>query len=288
MKHSVLVSLFLGILFADTPFIGLLCKDNDHHYYTYWGDPVVRVMYDYYATYDKYPENLKELIRFHTDYCRYNKDGSFSNIASHDQKLLTRIIKDKHNTLSISGDTCHLYVRKFDYKYSLIESTASIQSTDHALFRHLSFGRSFNKEGVYIWRLTFSCPSLDKLVRNGFGYCAVIPGDFAREDEIVVEYSDPIFYPIMLPFTMKRSGEFTYDSSFLKDWPIYFREYPFYGSHQPVGRVLIEDAIDDDYLNEVKSHLHAYLISHPEVETVKSWELMLFNKRPDLCQFNNL
>ena len=67
--------------------------------------------------------------------------------------------------------------------------------------------------------------------------------------------------------------------AFLLGWHFYYRDYPS-SIHGVLGDIKLEDAIDQEYINAIRSHLEEFLRQHPEVETIKTWEYLLFNDPP--------
>ena len=79
---------------------------------------------------------------------------------------------------------------------------------------------------------------------------------------------------------MSRSGKFCYDLSKVNGWLFYYEEPNSSTSRKPLGVIALEDAIDQEYINAIRSHLEEFLRQHPEVETIKTWEYLLFNDPP--------
>ena len=173
-------------------------------------------------------------------------------------------------------------IRNLTYKF--VGGPIDIQ-TDYRRFTQTVFVRCFDKDGKRLRHLQSRAPFLDTCIRRQFQYCIVfdaIDQDKSPDDSIglFVRSINQGRYPqVMMPVSLNRSGAFSYDLSHIQGWTLYYRDNPssIYGNN---GSIKLEDAIDQEYINAIRSHLEEFLRQHPEVETIKTWEYLLFNDPP--------
>ena len=322
--------LFVLILFFSClafPSFGQKCSiiyedgtmDND--FYPDW-PRIGSLINSFRIIYDRYPSGNEELLQFlldNRDYITFDPFGF--NVKD---KTICKIINNKSNTLSTTGDSCYFFIKKLkvsyggrdslqDYSeekmntivgrlkkvaacrlgsryrsverirnvtYKFVGGPADYQSSDYQVFLAVTKMRCFDENGTFVGYLYQNAPSLDFDNQRKFRYRVVFEGDFAKD----TTSSRQITYypPVMIPITMNRSGKFIYDLSHVKGWHFYYRDYPS-SIHGVLGDIKLEDAIDQDYINTIKSHLTEFLKQHPEVETIKTWEYLMFNNVPKDC-----
>ena len=185
---------------------------------------------------------------------------------------------------SYRPDRRYRYSKRYrNVTYSFVGGPADLQPYDYVLFLWSTKIRCFDKHGRIIYPLIFDSPALDSCVRRTFRYCVAFDGGFAKSNNPGLitgkSFNGPYYPELMIPITMNRSGEFYYDLSHVKGWHFYYRDYPS-SIHGVLGDIKLEDAIEQDYINAIKSHLTEFLKQHPEVETIKTWEYLLFNDPP--------
>ena len=173
-------------------------------------------------------------------------------------------------------------IRNLTYKF--VGGPIDIQ-TDYRRFTQTVFVRCFDKDGKRLRLLQSRAPFLDTCIRRQFQYCIVfdaIDQDKSPDDSIglLVRSINQGRYPqVMMPVSLNRSGAFFYDLSHIQGWTLYYRDNPS-SIYENNGSIKLEDAIDQEYINAIRSHLEEFLRQHPEVETIKTWEYLLFNDPP--------
>jgi hypothetical protein len=85
--------------------------------------------------------------------------------------------------------------------------------------------------------------------------------------------------PVLIPFTITRSGALSYDVSCLDGMQLYYRT-EVNSTADSIDTIAIEDAIDPDYLDALKTYTKVIFDEHEEVDSVKLWELVCFNNLP--------
>ena len=262
--------------------------------------PIGGMISSFRIIYDRYPISKDELLRFLVEHRDHNLFYPYGlNVKD---KTMYRIVKNRKNMLLTRGDSCSFFVKNLNRKipdgdrldnrsgvyyrhtkgvrnitYKFVGGPADYQSSDYQVFLAVTKMRCFDENGTFVGYLYQNAPTLDFDNQRKFRYRVVFEGDFAKD----TTSSRQITYypPVMIPITMNRSGKFIYDLSHVKGWHFYYRDYPS-SIHGVLGDIKLEDAIDQDYINTIKSHLTEFLKQHPEVETIKTWEYLLFNDPP--------
>ena len=137
-------------------------------------------------------------------------------------------------------------------------------------------GSSFyDKEGRPLWSLSGEAPMMPREVNRQFRY--VVTMKSLHEGEASEDWTSFVFIPI----TMTRSGAIRYDLSCLEGIQLFFQELgTSHESTNILGTISAEEAIDPDRLDAVKAYLKSFLDQHEEVDSIKTWELVLFNNPP--------
>ena len=93
----------------------------------------------------------------------------------------------------------------------------------------------------------------------------------------------------MIPFTMTRNGDFSYDMSCLDGIQLY---YSIYGKWleptNTIGTITLEEAIDPDYLDTVKAYMEGFMADHEEVGRMCLWEQVLLKHHPRLGRLQRM
>ena len=281
--------LFLITLICTPSFGQILFKSKEGNpSQSYYGEsPIERLLFRYRALYDRYPNNKQELLCLHKEEMNYyGRTDTIDNSYFSDEQVIC-LLKDWRTKLSVRGDTCNLYIGKYAWTIKCIGGVSDMQSCDYSAFRSWIQIRCFDNKGKIIHSLSHHAPSLDDTIRSRFVYRLVIKGNFSKEEKpshgdehIEEEFLMPFFSPVMIPFSMSRSGKFCYDLSKVNGWLFYYEKPNSSTSRKPLGVIALEDAIDQEYINAIRSHLEEFLRQHPEVETIKTWEYLLFNDPP--------
>ena len=271
--------------------------------------PIGGMISSFRIIHDRYPISKDELLRFLVEHRDHNLFYPYGlNVKD---KTMYRIVKNRKNTLLSRGDSCLFFVKNLNRKipygarisrnlrgdrldnrsgvyyrhtkgvknitYKFVGGPFYNQASNYSYFRFTSRIRCLDEYGALIWNLYLEAPSLDSIVRKQFDYLVAFEGNFAQSSDMPVRRWT--YYPaLMIPFFMNRSGEFNYDLSNVKDWHFYYRCPE--SALKVLGSIKLEDAIDQEYINAIRSHLEEFLRQHPEVETIKTWEYLLFNNPP--------
>jgi hypothetical protein len=232
--------------------------------------------------YGQYPKDKKILLDFILNKERYNSidDFSYLNQIRIKRKALTRLLKNRKNRLTVSCDTCFFYIAKTGTTIQCIGGVANLQSSDSYLFRHWTFSRFYDKDGNYLQALGSESPFMPQDINKRFDKVVTTePKSLDEHDIVVHKWSTP---PVLIPIIMTRSGLFSYDVSCLNGLQLFYQEFgkPF-NPDNTIGPISIEEAIDVEYLDAMKSYLNDFMEKHEEVDSLKLWELVLFNKPSD-------
>lgn len=123
--------------------------------------------------------------------------------------------------------------------------------------------------------MTSEAPFMPKEVARPFKYVVTM------EPRIAVEPEYPMFdhrrFPLVfVPVTMTRGGDFSIDTSCLDGIQLYYRERTS-GLDSIIGTITIDDAMDQDRMDDMKAYLIEFSANHEDVYTIKLWEIICFN-----------
>ena len=151
-----------------------------------------------------------------------------------------------------------------------------MQKYDYDDFRSWIGSLCYDKEGRPLWALGGESPMMPREVNRQFRH--VVTMKYLHEGDAFEDWTSFVFIPI----TMTRSGSFRYDLSCLDGIQLFYQELgTSHESTSILGTITAEEAIDPARLDAVKAYLTSYLDEHEEVESIKTWELVLFNNPPD-------
>ena len=238
----------------------------------------------------RYPNDKKEILDFLNEQVE-SADSVFRDYINTRNKVYSKLIKKRRNKLTVSGDTCSFYIAKDRYTIRCMGGIAEMQKYDTDQFRFWVGPRFYDKNGEDLWSLGDESPSLPKTINNlkkRFGYVVTMEPryfydspllDYDEDD--ILEFRRPWTPPVMIPFTMNRNGDFSYDLSCLEGIQLY---YNIYGKRlvpaNRIGTITLEEAIDPDYLDTVKAYMKGFMAEHEEVDHMCLWELVLLKHPP--------
>lgn len=255
-RISLIVPIFLISLFPS--FGQSVSIDQDGKMVACFGD-ISDWLLQFRLIYDRYPNDKGELLEYLAE------DGEFVNTK---------------DILTVSGDTCSFYIAKECVTVQCIGGARNLIKSDYMTFRYLVRSCCFDKNGKLIPSLCFLPPVTPPDIKRWFRYIVTLKPAVAHDSDV-----PPILLsgdsPVLIPLTLTRSGDFHYDLSCLKGVQLYYQEYGKDFNSNRLGPIHIEDAIDKDYLSVIEAYMETFLDNHQEVETVKLWELLLFNNLPN-------
>lgn len=298
MKRVLLVALLL-VSFC-LPSIGQIrvIDEKGKVYDGFGGGPfnLGEELFRYRVINGRYPDDKRRLLDFILDKDRYESiDSVYLDYFITQNKLYTKVIRNRKNKLTVSGDTCLFYIAKERCTIQCIGGVAELQKYDSDQFHFWNFSRCYDKNGKYLWTFGKESPSLPSVVnelKTQFGYIVTMEprhfydsyeSDYDR-DEIVLEneFRKPWTAPVLVPITMTRCGAFSYDLSCLEGIQLYYQVYgDSFVPTNTIGPITIKDAFDPYYFDAIKSYMKDYMDEHEEVDSMVLWELVLFNNPPD-------
>ena len=250
-------------------------------------------LFSYRTYFGHYPENKHALL----DFCREITKFNSYNCLSYDWEIvdmrtytdenlrakylakkdsvLTELINDSRNELTVSGDTCLFSIAKERGTIQCAGGPEDLQKYDYVDFWQWIGSMFFDKEGKVLWSLGSVAPMIPGEVNRPFRYIVTmkyLSTGIASEDRTA---------SVFIPITMTRSGAFRYDLSCLDGIQLFYKERGAqHESTNILGTISAEEAIDPDRLDAVKAYLKSFLDQHEEVDSIKTWELVLFNNPP--------
>ena len=274
-------------------------------------------MYSYRFIYGRYPEDKQALLDFHLEKAKveehvlfhglildfengsvefeYYDDSLYTALLAKRDSLITADLNDPENVLTVSGDTCTFTYAKATrdpFYYGFDESVPTfklraiqciggpgdLQKKDYRSFRQHIQTLAYDKNGRCLWSLCSEAPYLPREVDWKFRYVVSRdPGDYPDGDG-----SYGLARPVLIPVTITRNGMLNYDVSCLDGLQLYCRGFYELGSTADSrGTIMIEEALDSDYLDTIKTYTKAFFDKHEEVDRMELWELLLFNKPPE-------
>ena len=208
--------------------------------------------------------------------------------------LIAVDLNDPENVLTVSGDTCTFsyakatresYYYAFDENFSdfklraiqCIGGPEVLQKKDYRSFRQHIRTLAYDKNGKCLWPLCSEAPYLSREFDWEFRYVVSRdPGNYADGSG----YS--LARPVLIPFTITRSGILSYDVSCLDGLQLYCRAFRDLNSTaDSEGTITIEEALDPDYREAIKTYTKTFFDEHEEVDRMELWELVLFNNPPE-------
>lgn len=272
-------------------------------------------IYSYRFVYGRYPEDKQALLDFQRDRSKieakddelfrggilnlfiggeYYDFSRFTSLLAKRDSLIAVDLNDPENVLTVSGDTCTFtyakatresYYYAFDENFSdfklraiqCIGGPGDLQKKDYRSFRQHIRTLAYDKNGKCLWPLCSEAPYLSREVDWEFRYVVSRdPGNYADGSG----YS--LARPVLIPFTITRSGVLSYDVSCLDGLQLYCRAFRDLNSTaDSEGTITIEEALDPDYREAIKTYTKTFFDEHEEVDRMELWELVLFNNPPE-------
>jgi len=272
-------------------------------------------IYSYRFVYGRYPEDKQALLDFQRELSKveakeserwfhgplnlfvggeYHDYSRFIDLLAKRDSLIAVDLNDPGNVLTVSGDTCTFtyakatresYYLAFDERYSDLKLRAVqciggpevLQKKDYRSFRQHIRTLAYDKNGKCLWPLCSEAPYLSREVDWEFRYVVSRdPGNYADGSG----YS--LARPVLIPFTITRSGILSYDVSCLDGLQLYCRAFRDLNSTaDSEGTITIEEALDPDYREAIKTYTKTFFDEHEEVDRMELWELVLFNNPPE-------
>ena len=272
-------------------------------------------IYSYRFVYGRYPEDKQALLDFQRNRSKieakddelfrggilnlfiggeYYDFSRFTSLLAMRDSLIAVDLNDPENVLTVSGDTCTFsyakatresYYYAFDENFSdfklraiqCIGGPEVLQKKDYRSFRQHIRTLAYDKNGKCLWPLCSEAPYLSREVDWEFRYVVSRdPGNYADGSG----YS--LARPVLIPFTITRSGILSYDVSCLDGLQLYCRAFRDLNSTaDSEGTITIEEALDPDYREAIKTYTKTFFDEHEEVDRMELWELVLFNNPPE-------
>ena len=219
-------------------------------------------------------------------------DSDYTTLLAKRDSLITVDLNNPENVLTVSGDTCtftyakatrELFYYGFDESVSdfklraiqCIGGPEDLQKKDYLPFRQHIRTLVYDKDGKCLLPLCSDAPYAPREVSWKYNY--VVSRDPAEYHEGGGVYS--LARPVLIPFTITRSGALSYDVSCLDGMQLYYRK-DVSSTGDSIDAIKIEDAIDPEYLDALKTYTKVIFDEHEEVDCVKLWELVWFNNLP--------
>ena len=270
-------------------------------------------IYSYRFVYGRYPEDKQALLDFQRELSKveakkserwfhgplnlfvggeYYDYSRFIDLLAKRDSLIAVDLNDPGNVLTVSGDTCTFtyakatresYYLAFDERYSdlklravqCIGGPADLQGKDYLSFQHHIRTLVYDKDGKCLLPLCSEAPYVSEEIAWEFNF--VVSRDPGEYPDGRGGYS--LARPVFIPLTITRSGALSYDVSCLDGMQLYYRKH-LNSTGESIDTILIEDAIDPDYLDTLKTYTKAIFDEHEEVDSVKLWEYVCFNNLP--------
>ena len=273
-------------------------------------------IYSYRFVYGRYPEDKQALLDFQRDRAKveakekvllrgllldlfsgdvefeYLDDSLHTSFLAKRDSLIAVDLNDPENVLTVIGDTCTFTYAKAtreSYYFGLddpipgvklraiqcIGGPADLQKKDYRSFRQHIHTLAYDKNGKWLWQLCSDAPYSPREVSWKYNFVVSRdPGDYPDGDGVY-----GLARPVLIPFTITRSGALSYDVSCLDGMQLYYRT-EVNSTADSIDTIAIEDAIDPEYLDALKTYMKVFFDEHEEVDCVKLWELVWFNNLP--------
>ena len=273
-------------------------------------------IYSYRFVYGRYPEDKQALLDFQLDRAKveakekvllrgllldlfsgdvefeYLDDSLHTSLLAKRDRLIAVDLNDPENVLTVIGDTCTFTYAKAtreSYYFGLddpipgvklraiqcIGGPADLQKKDYRSFRQHIHTLAYDKNGKWLWQLCSDAPYSPREVSWKYNFVVSRdPGDYPDGDGVY-----GLARPVLIPFTITRSGALSYDVSCLDGMQLYYRT-EVNSTADSIDTIAIEDAIDPEYLDALKTYTKVIFDEHEEVDRVKLWELVWFNNLP--------
>ena len=271
-------------------------------------------IYSYRFVYGRYPEDKQALLDFQRDQSKveakedelfhgqhllnlyiggeYYDDSRYTSLIAKRDSLIAVDLNDPENVLTVIGDTCTFTYAKAtreSYYFGLddpipgvklraiqcIGGPADLQKKDYRSFRQHIHTLAYDKNGKWLWQLCSDAPYSPREVSWKYNFVVSRdPGDYPDGDGVY-----GLARPVLIPFTITRSGALSYDVSCLDGMQLYYRT-EVNSTADSIDTIAIEDAIDPEYLDALKTYTKVIFDEHEEVDRVKLWELVWFNNLP--------
>ena len=273
-------------------------------------------IYSYRFVYGRYPEDKQALLDFQRDRAKveakekvllrgllldlfsgdvefeYLDDSLHTSLLAKRDSLIAVDLNDPENVLTVIGDTCTFTYAKAtreSYYFGLddpipgvklraiqcIGGPADLQKKDYRRFRQHIHTLAYDKNGKWLWQLCSDAPYSPREVSWKYNFVVSRdPGDYPDGDGVY-----GLARPVLIPFTITRSGALSYDVSCLDGMRLYYRT-EVNSTADSIDTIAIEDAIDPEYLDALKTYTKVIFDEHEEVDRVKLWELVWFNNLP--------
>ena len=273
-------------------------------------------IYSYRFVYGRYPEDKQALLDFQRDRAKveakekvllrgllldlfsgdvefeYLDDSLHTSLLAKRDSLIAVDLNDPENVLTVIGDTCTFTYAKAtreSYYFGLddpipgvklraiqcIGGPADLQKKDYRSFRQHIHTLAYDKNGKWLWQLCSDAPYSPREVSWKYNFVVSRdPGDYPDGDGVY-----GLARPVLIPFTITRSGALSYDVSCLDGMQLYYRT-EVNSTADSIDTIAIEDAIDPEYLDALKTYTKVIFDEHEEVDRVKLWELVWFNNLP--------
>lgn len=292
---KVLLIVLLGLSFCLPSAAQIIVIDEQGKVYHEGGGmfSLGEELFRYRVINGQYPKDKQALLDFIQDKDRAdNVDSVYLSYYNERNRLFSKQIKKRRNKFTVSGDTCSFYIAKTRYTIRCIGGVAGLQKYDTDVFRMWTGSYFYGKDGKYLWPFGDESPSLPLAIKNlkkRFGYIVTMeprayydsPLFKDDKDDLLIALTRPWTPPVMIPFTMTRNGDFSYDLSCLEGIQL---QYNIYGKRlepaNTIGPITLEEAIDPDYIDTVKAHMKGLLDKQEEVERICLWELVLLKHPP--------
>lgn len=318
MKRALCIVLLISLFCL--PSIGQMREIYDNgESVEYYGGLVFETfgesMYLYRFIYGRYPDDKQTLLDFHFEKAKveehvlfhglridlargtvdfeYYDDSLYTCLLAKRDSLISVDLNNPENVLTVSGDTCTFTYAKaarepfyygFDDEFSdlklrtiqCIGGPEDLQKKDYISFRQHIRTLAYDKNGKCLWPLCSEAPLLPHKLIWKFRYVVSRdPGEFYNGRGSIT-----LARPVLIPFTITRSGALRYDVSCLDGIQLYYRK-EVNSTANSIGTITIEEAIDPDYLEVIKTYTKVIFDEHEEVDSIKLWELVFFNNPPD-------
>ena len=210
------------------------------------------------------------------DFNAYTDESLRAKYHARRDSVLTELLNDSKNELTVSGDTCLFSIAKERGTIQCIGGPEDLQKYDYEQFRSWIGSSFYDKEGRPLWPLDSEAPMMPREVNRQFRY--VVTMKYLHEGDASEDRTSFVFIPI----TVTRRRVIRYDLSCLEGIQLFYQELGTpHESTSILGTITAEDAIDPDHLDAIKEYLKDYFNEHEEVDRMELWELLLFNNPPE-------
>ena len=241
------------------------------------------------SKYGRYPVDKNALHDFlveRSDYEHevYDGDSLVTNYLAIRDSAIEEQIKDNKNIYKVSGDTCSFFIAKDNCTIQCIGGVDELQKYDYDMFQSWIRSSVFDRKGKYLWQLSSTSPLMPREINRKFRYVVTMEPRILHENrhEVVPINWECESMPVLISITITRSGSISYEMPRLDGVQLYYQELgkPFHLDNA-IGRITIEEAIDQDRLDTIKAYMKDFMDKHDEVDHVCLWELVLFNQTPN-------